>query len=204
MCRVQILVGRLGVLWGTFRGTGPLHRKACMERTYYHKGQGRDRFWIKVPKELWDWLPKVVKRELPQSDTDTIKSRCQACGQRLRALFDRAVKGMVDRTALRELVNEICHEELYRNTPPAEIVNIRQPIPTQADLLQAFLAQVLRSLNININLPPVSNQPQEPLETAVVSKAPVPKQIHTLRENLGDPRPPELYRSSKGAQFNVT
>ena len=91
----------------------------------------RTKFRIKVPRELWDCLPKIIARDVSAPDTTEIGSRCQACGQRLRALFDRAVKGMVDRTALRELVNEICHEELYRNTPPAEIVDIRQPIPTQ-------------------------------------------------------------------------
>lgn len=147
-----------------------------MKRTYFHKEGQRVRFWIRTPRKLWDWLPKIIARDVSTSDTTEIGSRCQACGQRLRSLFDRAVKGMVDRTALRELVNEICRDELYRNTPPAEIVNIRQPIPTQPDLLQAFLAQVLRLLNININLPTVPNQPQEPvgrLVSAPQGKTPV-------------------------------
>ena len=160
---------------------------------YLLKNEDRVKFRIRVPRELWDWLPKIIARDLSAPDTTEIGSRCQACGQRLRSLFDRAVKGMVDRTLLRELVNEICNEELYRNTPPAEIVNIRQPIPNQPDLLQAFLAQVLRSLNININLPTVTNQPREPLETAVVSKAPTPHQIHTLRETC------DLYFKEKGS-----
>ena len=164
---------------------------------YLLKNEDRVKFRIRVPRELWDWLPKIIARDLSAPDTTEIGSRCQACGQRLRSLFDRAVKGMVDRTLLRELVNEICNEELYTHTPPAEIVNIRQPIPTQPDLLQAFLAQVLRSLNININLPTVPNQPQEPLETAVVSKAPTPHQIHTLRETC------DLYFKEKGSNVGV-
>ena len=112
-----------------------------MEKTYYHRQGNRNRFWLKTPKTLQDWLPKIIVRELPQSDTAEIKSRCQACGERLRKLFGRAVKGMVDRTILRALVDEICNEELYRDTPQAEIVEVRQPIPTQPDLLQGFLGR---------------------------------------------------------------
>ena len=101
----------------------------------------RLRFWMKTPKQLWDWLPKIISRELKQPDTADIRSRCQACGERLRNLFGRAVKGMVDRTVLRALVDEICNEELYQDTATsAEIVDVRQPIPVQPDLLQGFLS----------------------------------------------------------------
>ena len=101
----------------------------------------RLRFWMKTPKQLRDWLPKFIVKELAPDTTDQ-ESRCQACGERLRNLFGRAVKGMVDRTVLRALVDEICNEELYRDTTPAEIVDVRQPIPTQPDLLQGVLAQI--------------------------------------------------------------
>ncbi len=73
------------------------------------------RFWIRTPKQLWDWLPKIISRELKQPDTTDQESRCQACGERLRNLFGRAGKGMVDRTVLRALVDEICNEELYQS-----------------------------------------------------------------------------------------
>jgi len=169
-----------------------------MDRGKYLLRDGkRTKFRIKVPRELWDWLPKIIARDVSAPDTTEIGLRCRACGQRLRALFDRAVKGMVDRTALRELVNEICHEELYRNTPPAEIVDIRQPIPTQPDLLQAFLAQVLRSLNININLPPVPNPPIESPEGRIEPQAPVTSRIHTLRDTC------DLYFKEKGSNVGV-
>ena len=121
-----------GYFLGNFSGYFGLHvappRKDDMKRTYYHKEGQRTRFWIRTPRKLWDWLPKIIARDLSAPDTTDIGSRCQACGQRLRSLFDRAVKGMVDRTLLRELVNEICDEALYTHTPPAEIVNIRQVI----------------------------------------------------------------------------
>ena len=150
--------------------------KGNMKRTYFHKEEHRARFWIRTPKTLWDWLPKIIARDLKAPDTDAnIGSRCQACGERLRILFGRAVRGMVDRTILRELVNEICNEELYRNTPTPEIVEIRQPIPTQSDLLQGFLSQVLRSLHIDLNLPqnPKSAQPQpEPAAVPVCAQSP--------------------------------
>ena len=109
----------------------------------------------------------------------------------LRDLFGRAVKGMVDRTVLRALVNEICNEELYRNIPKPEIVEVRQPIPTQSDLLQGVLAQVLKSLNINLNFNPP--QPQEPIQTVPVESLPV----HTLSETC------ELYLKEKETGSNV-
>ena len=148
--------------------------KEGMEKTYYHKQGNRHRFWMKTPKQLWDWLPKIIVRDLKQPDTADIRSRCLACGERLRNLFGRAVKGMVDRTVLRALVDEICNEELYQDTTPAEIVDVRQPIPTQPDLLQGFLAQILRSLNINLNFttPP---QPQEPVQTVPAVSLPYRK-----------------------------
>ena len=164
-----------------------------MSNTYLLKSRNRFRFRMRTPKELWDCLPKIIARDLNAPDTTDIGSRCQACGQRLRALFERAEQGMIARTALRELVNEICHEELYRYTSPAEIVNIRQPIPTQTNLLQTFLAQVLRSLNIDLKLPPVSKPQQEPLKTAVVSHAPV----HTLRKTC------DQYFKEKGSNVGV-
>ena len=164
-----------------------------MKRTYFHDEGQRARFWIRTPRKLWDCLPKIIARDLNAPDTTDIGSRCLACGQRLRSLFDRAVKGMVDRTLLRELVNEICNEELYRNTPPAEIVNIRQPIPTQTDLLQTFLAQVLKSLNINLNLPPIFKPQQEASKTVIVSHAPV----HTLRKTC------DQYFKEKGSNVGV-
>ena len=156
-----------------------------MKKTYYHMEKDRLRFWIRTPKQLWDWLPKIIVRDLKQPYTAEIRSRCQACGERLRNLFGRAVKGMVDRTVLRALVNEICNEELYRNIPKPEIVEVRQPIPTQSDLLQGVLAQVLRSLNINLNFNPP--QPQEPIQTVPVESLPV----HTLSETC------ELYLKEK-------
>ena len=164
-----------------------------MSNTYLLKSRNRFRFRMRTPKELWDCLPKIIARDLNAPDTTDIGSRCQACGQRLRALFERAEQGMVARTALRELVNEICHEELYRYTSPAEIVNIRQPIPTQTNLLQTFLAQVLRSLNIDLKLPPVSKPQQEASKTAVVSHAPV----HTLRKTC------DQYFKEKGSNVGV-
>ena len=72
----------------------------------------------------WDWLPKFIVKELAP-DTTEAEFRCQACGRRLLDLFGRAVKGMVDRTVLRALVNEICNEELYRNIPKPEIVEYK-------------------------------------------------------------------------------
>ena len=159
----------------------------------YHMKEGnrnRIRFRIRTPKQLWDWLPRFIVKELPP-DTPETKLRCQACGRRLRDLFGRAVKGKVDRTVLRALVNEICNEELYRNIPKPEIVEIRQPIPTQSDLLQGVLAQVLRSLNINLNFNPP--QPQEPIQTVPVESLPV----HTLSETC------ELYLKEKETGSNV-
>ena len=190
--------GGLGHFSGHFSGhsgsLAPSPKWSIMDRgKYLLKNGKRVKFRIKVPKELWDCLPKIIARDLNTPDTTDIESRCQACGQRLRSLFDRAVKGMVDRTLLRELIKEVCNEELYTHTPPVEIVNIRQPIPSQPELLQAFLAQVLRSLNIDLKLPPVSKPQQEPLETAVVSKAPV----HTLRETC------DLYFKEKGSNVGV-
>lgn len=77
-----------------------------MGKTYLHRDGQRARFWIRTPKALWDCLPKIIARDLNAPDTTDIGSRCQACGQRLRALFERAEQGMVARTVLRELVNE--------------------------------------------------------------------------------------------------
>ena len=156
------------------------------------KNGDRVKFRIKVPEALWDCLPKIIARDLNAPDTIDTRSRCQACGQRLRSLFDRAMKGMVDRTLLRGLVKEICDEELHRYTPPAEIVNIRQPIPTQTDLLQAFLANVLKSLNIDLRLPP-PNQPREQTKKAVVAQGPV----HTLRKTC------DQYFKEKGSSVGV-
>ena len=164
-----------------------------MKKTYQMKEDGRNRirFRIRTPKQLRDWLPKFIVKELAPDTTDQ-ESRCQACGERLRNLFGRAVKGMVDRTVLRALVDEICNEELYQDTTPAEIVDVRQPIPTQPDLLQGFLAQILRSLNINLNFTPP--QPQEPVQTVPAVSLPV----HTLSETC------ELYLKEKegGANMN--
>ena len=161
-----------------------------MEKTYCHREGKRIRFWMKAPKKLWDWLPRFIVKELAP-DTTEAELRCQACGRRLRDLFGRAVKGMVDRTVLRALVNEICNEELYRNIPKPEIVEVRQPIPTQSDLLQGVLAQVLKSLNINLNFNPP--QPQEPIQTVPVESLPV----HTLSETC------ELYLKEKETGSNV-
>ena len=96
-----------------------------MKKNYYRNEGKRIRFWMKTPKQLWDCLPKFITRELA-SDTPAAALRCQACGKRLRNLFGRAVQGMVARTILPELVNEICNEELNRHTPSPEIVEIRQ------------------------------------------------------------------------------
>ena len=141
-----------------------------MKKNYYRNEGKRIRFWMKTPKQLWDCLPKIIARNLKQPDTPATELRCQACGRRLQDLFGRAVQGMVARTILSELVNEICNEELNRHTPSPEIVEIRQPIPQQDDLLRNFLAQVLSSLNINLNLTPHPNtvkmQP-EPVEVPV-------------------------------------
>ena len=168
-----------------------------MEKSYRMKEKTRNRirFRIKVPKALWDWLPKIIAKGLPPDTTET-QSLCQACGERLRTLFGRALKGMVDRTALRALVNEICNEELCRNTPKPEIVEVRQPIPTQSDLLQGVLAQVLRSLNITLNLTPNQNAnivpPQpEPVEVPVCAEG------HKLSEVC------ELYLKEKETGSNV-
>ena len=114
-----------------------------MKKNYYRNEGKRIRFWMKTPKQLWDCLPKIIARNLKQPDTPATELRCQACGKRLQDLFGRAVQGMVARTILPELVNEICNEELNRHTPSPEIVEIRQPIPQQDDLLRNFLAQVL-------------------------------------------------------------
>ena len=141
-----------------------------MRKDYFLRSQNRSRFRISTPERLWDCLPKIIMKGLPPDTTDQ-ELRCQACGRRLRDLFGRAVKGMVDRTVLRALVNEICNEELYQDTTPAEIVDVRQPIPVQPDLLQGFLAQILRSLNINLNFTPA--QPQEPIQTVPAVSQPV-------------------------------
>ena len=85
-----------------------------MKKTYYHMEKDRLRFWIRTPKQLWDWLPRFIVKELAP-DTTEAELRCQACGRRLRDLFGRAGKGMVDRTVLRALVDEICNEELYQS-----------------------------------------------------------------------------------------
>ncbi len=167
-----------------------------MPNSYLLKEPDRIRFRIRTPKKLWDCLPKIIYQELKeQPDTPEIKSRCQACGERLRNLFGRAVRGMVDRTVLRALVNEICNEELYRNTPSPEIVEVRQPIPTQNDLLQGVLAQVLRSLNITLNLTPNQNivPPQPgPVEVPVCAEV-----HHKLSEVC------ELYLKEKATGSNV-
>ncbi len=162
-----------------------------MSSSYLLKSRNRFRFRMRTPDELKDWLPRIISCELKQPDTAEIRSRCQACGERLRNLFGRAVKGMVDRTVLRALVDEICNEELYRDTPQAEIIDIRQPIPTQPDLLQGFLAQILRSLNINLNF--TQPQPQEPIQTVPAVSLPV----HTLAETC------KLYFKEKESGVNM-
>ena len=166
-----------------------------MSSSYLLKSRNRFRFRMRTPDELKDWLPRIISCELKQPDTAEIRSRCLACGERLRNLFGRAGKGMVDRTALRALVKEICNEELYRNTPSPEIVEVRQPIPTQNDLLQGVLAQVLRSLNITLNLTPNQNivPPQpEPVEVPVCAEV-----HHKLSEVC------ELYLKEKETVRNV-
>ena len=186
------IVGCLGAHLGSHLGAhlGSLfhatRERDGMEKSYHMKegNRNRIRFRIRTPKQLWDWLPRFIVKELAP-DTTEAEFWCQACGRRLRDLFGRAVKGMVDRTVLRALVNEICNEELYRNIPKPEIVEVRQPIPTQSDLLQGVLAQVLRSLNINLNFNPP--QPQEPIQTVPVESLPV----HTLSETC------ELYLKEK-------
>ena len=117
------IVGCLGALLGSLLGAllGSLFHATIerdgMEKSYHMKegNRNRIRFRIRTPKQLWDWLPKIISRELKQPDTAEIRSRCQACGERLRNLFGRAGKGMVDRTVLRALVDEICNEELYQS-----------------------------------------------------------------------------------------
>ena len=48
---------------------------------YLLKNEDRVKFRIRVPRELWDWLPKIIARDLSAPDTTEIGSRCQACGQ---------------------------------------------------------------------------------------------------------------------------
>ena len=123
-----------------------------MGKTYCHKNGKRIRFWMKTPKALWEHLPKYITKELT-FDIPEIEFRCLACSIRLKQLFLRAIKGMVNKTILKELVNEICNEELYRTTPLPQIQEIRQMPPQHSDLLQCFLTQIFRTLNIELQLP---------------------------------------------------
>ena len=129
---------------------------------------------MKTPKALWEHLPKYITKELT-FDIPEIESRCLACSIRLKQLFLRAIKGMVNKTILKELVNEICNEELYRTTPLPQIQEIRQMPPQHSDLLQCFLTQIFRTLNIELQLP--QNLPEKHIETA---KTPHP--YHKLQE----------------------
>lgn len=123
-----------------------------VKKKYLSKDGEREKFRIKVPKALWDHLPKVIGRKI-NPDTLDLEKRCEVCALKLKQLFLRAIKGMVNKTILKELVNEICNEELYRSTPLPQIQEIRQTNPQQSDLLQCFLKQIFRTLNIDLQLP---------------------------------------------------
>ena len=45
-------------------------------KSYLLRNGKRTKFRIKTPKALWDWLPKIISRELKQPDTAEIRSRC--------------------------------------------------------------------------------------------------------------------------------
>lgn len=110
-----------------------------MKKRFMQKDGKRLKFWIRVPKELWDHLPKIIGRKI-ETEIPDIEKRCVACGLRLKALFSRAIKGMVGRAILGELVNEICNDELYSPSPSPKTMEIRQMIPTHEELLQSFMS----------------------------------------------------------------
>ncbi len=74
-----------------------------MGKGYITKNGNRIRFQIRVPKKLWDNLPKVIMKEITTEYQDGITEKCRRCGERLKGLFARAVKGMVNREILCEL-----------------------------------------------------------------------------------------------------
>ena len=98
-----------------------------MKKRFMQKDGKRLKFLIRVPKELWDHLPKIISRKV-ETEIPDIEKRCVACGLRLKALFSRAIKGMVGRATLGELVNEICNDELYSPSPSPKTMEIRQMI----------------------------------------------------------------------------
>lgn len=106
---------------------------------YFAKDGNRIKFRIRVPKVLWDHLPKIISRKI-EAEIPDVEKRCVACGLRLKALFSRAIKGMVGQASLSELVNEICKEELYSPFSSPKTMEIRQMIPTHEELLQGFMS----------------------------------------------------------------
>ncbi len=124
-----------------------------MESGFVQKYHGRVRFRLKVPKALWDYLPKIIAKEITGEYQDGITGKCRRCGERLKELFARAVKGMVNREILCELAEQICNEELYRLTPTQSLLDLPKNLPSNPALLQSFFGKILESLHIKPDLP---------------------------------------------------